>query len=156
MFSSTTTESKRRPMPTVRLTRNFHFSASHRLHAPTLSDEENQRIFGKCNNPHGHGHNYLLGVTVEGAVDPATGLVVDPGHFESIVRTAVLDDYNFKYLDKDLPDFATMTATAENMATKVRDRLLAAWPPHFPALARVRIQETKRNVIDLPVIEETV
>ncbi|MBL8237662.1 MAG: 6-carboxytetrahydropterin synthase [Bryobacterales bacterium] len=143
-------------MPHVRLTRHFHFSASHRLHAPALSAEENRRVFGKCNNPHGHGHNYVLGVTVEGEVNLVTGQVVHPGELEAVVRAAVLDDYSYKYLDQDLADFATMTATAENMASNVRDRLLAAWPAGFPALAQVRIQETKRNVIDLPVIEETV
>ena len=143
-------------MPIVRLTRNFHFSASHRLHAPALSDAENQRIFGKCNNPFGHGHNYVLGVTVEGEVNPSTGLVVEPERFRELVQSAVLADYSFKYLDRDLDDFATMTATAENMASNIRDRLLALWPADFPALAHIRVQETKRNVIELPVIEQHV
>lgn len=140
-------------MPTVRLTRNYQFSASHRLHLPLLSDEENQRMFGKCNNPYGHGHNYKLAITVEGAIDPGTGLVVDPAALDELVHREVVSAYDHKYLNYDLPDFAQITATTENMAANVRDRLQGAWPAGFPALAHIRIQETKRNVIELPVIE---
>ena len=143
-------------MATVRLTRNYRFSASHRLHLPELSDEENRRLFGKCNNPYGHGHNYVLAITVEGAVDPATGLVIDPAALDTIVHREVVAPYDHKYLNYDLPDFATMTATTENIAANIRDRLRAAWPASFPALANIRVQETKRNVIELPVIEEVV
>ena len=141
-------------MPTVRLTRNYRFSASHRLHLPELSDAENQRLFGKCNNPHGHGHNYILAITVEGDVDPATGLVVDPGRLDAIVGAEVVSVYDHKYLNHDVPDFSNASATTENIAAFIRDRLLAAWPASFPALVHIRVQETKRNVIELPVIEE--
>ena len=113
-------------------------------------------MFGKCNNPHGHGHNYVLAITVEGPVNPDTGLVVDPVALDEIVHRQVLAAYDHKYLNHDLPDFATATATTENMAYSIRDRLLAAWPSGFPALAHIRVQETKRNVIELPVIEELV
>jgi 6-pyruvoyltetrahydropterin/6-carboxytetrahydropterin synthase len=143
-------------MPTVRLTRNYRFSASHRLHLPQFSDEENQRMFGKCNNPHGHGHNYILAITVEGPVNEATGLVVDPAALDAIVHRQVISVYDHKYLNHDVVDFADATATTENMATSIRDRLLGAWPAGFPALAHIRVQETKRNVIELPVIEEVV
>lgn len=143
-------------MATVRLTRNYRFSASHRLHLPQRSDEENQRLFGKCNNPHGHGHNYVLAITVEGAVSPETGLVVDPAALDAVVEREVLSAYNYKYLNYDLPDFDGMTATTENMAANIRDRLRRGWPAEFPALAHIRVQETKRNVIELPVIEEVV
>jgi 6-pyruvoyltetrahydropterin/6-carboxytetrahydropterin synthase len=143
-------------MPTVRLTRNYRFSASHRLHLPQLSDEENRRLFGKCNNPYGHGHNYLLAITIEGAVQPATGLVIDQAALDAIVASEVLAAYDRKYVNRDLPEFATITATTENIAADIRDRLRAAWPASFPALAHIRVQETKRNVIELPVIEELV
>jgi len=143
-------------MATVRLTRNYRFSASHRLHLAELSNEENQRLFGKCNNPYGHGHNYILAITVEGPVDLATGMVVNPSALDAVVEREVVRPYDHKYLNQDLPDFATMTATTENMAANIRERLRAAWPAGFPALVHIRVQETKRNVIELPVIEEVV
>lgn len=143
-------------MPTVRYTRNFYFSASHRLNLASLSADENQRLFGKCNNPHGHGHNYVLAISVEGPVRPDTGLVVDPDAFARLVEREVLAVYDHKYLNLDLPQYSAMTATTENIATDIRDRLLAVWPADFPALAHIRVQETKRNVIELPVIEEVV
>lgn len=143
-------------MATVRLTRNYRFSASHRLNLPELSFEENQRLFGKCNNPYGHGHNYVMAITVEGPVNAATGLVVDPAMLDAIVHEEVIAHYDHKYLNQDLPEFATLTVTTENMAANIRDRLRAAWPESFPALAHIRVQETKRNVIELPVIEGVV
>jgi 6-pyruvoyltetrahydropterin/6-carboxytetrahydropterin synthase len=143
-------------MPTVRLTRNYHFSASHRLHLPQLSDAANQELFGRCNNPHGHGHNYMVAITVEGEVRTETGLVVNEAALNALVRAQVVEVYDHKYINRDLPEFATLTATTENMAVDIRDRLLSAWPAGFPALARIRVQETKRNVIELPVIEEVV
>lgn len=143
-------------MATVRLTRNYRFSASHRLNLPELSFEENQRLFGKCNNPYGHGHNYVMAITVEGQVNPGTGLVVDPAALDAIVHREVVEPYDHKYLNQDLPEFANVTATTENMAANIRDRLRSAWPASFPALAHIRVQETKRNVIELPVIEGVV
>jgi len=143
-------------MPIVRLTRNYRFSASHRLHLPQFSDEVNQRMFGKCNNPHGHGHNYLLSITVEGPVDPATGLAVNPATLDELVKREVVNVYDHKYLNHDIPEFEGMTATTENMAYDIRDRLLAGWPESFPALVHIRVQETKRNVVELPVIQEAV
>ena len=143
-------------MPKVRLTHTYRFSASHRLHAPQFSDEENQRIFGRCNNPHGHGHNYVVAVSVEGEVNPATGLVVEPAALDAFVATHAVLPYDHKYLNADLPDFDGVCATTENLAYSIRDRLLAAWPATFPALAHLRVQETKRNGIELPVIEGVV
>jgi len=143
-------------MPSIRLTRVYRFSASHRLHLPQLSEEANQNLFGKCNNPHGHGHNYLLAITVQGEIDPVTGVVVDPVALDSLVEREVVTAYDHKYLNHDLPEFASMTATTENMAANIRDRLLGAWPARFPALAHIRVQETKRNVVELPVIEGVV
>jgi 6-pyruvoyltetrahydropterin/6-carboxytetrahydropterin synthase len=121
-----------------------------------LSFEENQRLFGKCNNPYGHGHNYVMAITVEGPVNPVTGLVVDPAALDAIVDREVVQPYDHKYLNQDLPEFVGITATTENIAANIRDRLHAAWPDGFPALAHIRVQETKRNVIELPVIEGVV
>lgn len=140
-------------MPTVRLTRRYRFSASHRLHVPSLSEEENQRLFGKCNNPYGHGHNYLLDITVEGAVNPETGMAVEPAALDAIVDSEVVRVYDHKYLNHDVADFASDPATTENMAAHIRERLRAAWPARFPALVHIGIQETKRNRVELPVIE---
>lgn len=143
-------------MPTVRLTRNYRFSASHRLHLPELSDEANEQLFGRCNNPYGHGHNYVVSVTVEGVLNAETGLVVNAEALDALVHTHVVSVYDHKYLNHDVADFAEQISTAENIAARVRDRLLAAWPEDFPTLAHIRVQETKRNVIELPVIEEVV
>lgn len=140
-------------MPTVRLTRNYRFAASHRLHLASLSDEENRRMFGKCNNPYGHGHNYVLSITVAGSVNPETGLVVDPFELDRLVERHVVAAYDHKYLNSDVAEFDAATATTENMVTGVQDRLRAVWPESFPELAAIRIQETKRNVVALPIIE---
>jgi 6-pyruvoyltetrahydropterin/6-carboxytetrahydropterin synthase len=121
-----------------------------------LSDAENQQLFGRCNNPHGHGHNYVVMVSVEGQVNAATGLVVEPAALDDLVDAHAVSVYDHKYLNADLADFDGVCATTENLAYSIRDRLLAAWPASFPALAHVRVQETKRNGIDLPVIEEVV
>ena len=93
-------------LPMVRLSQKFEFSASHRLHKPALSDEENRRTFGKCNNPHGHGHNYELQVTLRG--EPGrTGVLIDVPEFERIVATTVIDRFDHKNLNVEVPEFRT-------------------------------------------------
>jgi 6-pyruvoyltetrahydropterin/6-carboxytetrahydropterin synthase len=143
-------------MPTLRLTQTYHFSASHRLHLPQLSDADNQALFGRCNNPFGHGHNYVLQVSVEGELNPQTGQVVDLAALNELVQRQVVGVYDHKYINQDLPEFATLTATTENIAVDIRDRLRTVWPAGFPALAGIGVQETKRNVIKLPVNEGAV
>jgi 6-pyruvoyltetrahydropterin/6-carboxytetrahydropterin synthase len=143
-------------MAHVRATRTYRFSASHRLHVVGLSEEENDRIYGRCNNPHGHGHNYTLWVTVAGEVDERTGLVVPPAALDELVRREVVDVYDDKYLNFDVPEFERLVSTTENLAVRIEDRLRAAWPAEFPALAHIRVQETKRNAVELPVILEVV
>ena len=135
----------------IRLTRAYHFSASHRLHLAGLSESENFELFGKCNNPYGHGHNYRLEITVEGPVDAGTGLVVDQPALDSLVRTRVLASYEHRYLNEDVPEYRDLNPTTENMVESVRRRLEEAWPAGFPRLVHVRIQETKRNVIELAI-----
>ena len=142
---------------TVSLTRNYRFVASHRLHLEQLDAEENQRLFGKCNNPYGHGHNYLLSITVKGVVDERTGLVVSVKDLDALVQREVLDRYDHRYLNFDVPEFATTPSTTENMAFAVRDHLLREWSGSLgssaPQLTNVRVQETKRNSVELTLID---
>jgi 6-pyruvoyltetrahydropterin/6-carboxytetrahydropterin synthase len=140
----------------VRVTRHYRFSASHRLHVASRSDEENQLLFGKCNNPYGHGHNYVVAVAVEGPVNPSTGLAVDQSALDQLVNREVTQVFDHTYINQDLPHFRENPATTENIALWIESRLRTAWPAGFPALAHIRVQETKRNVIDLAVIEQPV
>lgn len=137
--------------PRARVTRLYRFSASHRLHAPGLSPEENARVFGKCNNPYGHGHDYVLHVTAEGVVNPATGLVLTHAVLDRLVEEKILPHMRDRNLN-DMPEFAFAVATTENLAEAIGARLLRQWPAafgsHGPRLERVRVEETKRNVVE--------
>ena len=133
----------------MRLTRRYRFAASHRLHTPALSDAENVELYGKCANPYGHGHDYILDVTVEGTVDNY-GRVVDRRSLDRLVRVKVLERVEHKNLNEDLPQFAGVVPTTENLASLVRTMLLDEWD--LPAeLAHIRISETDRNTFDLEV-----
>lgn len=140
----------------VRVTRNYRFSASHRLHLASRSDEENQRLFGKCNNPYGHGHNYVLGITVEGPIDTATGVAVDQGKLDALVQREIVTLFDHTYINLDVAPLRDVPATTENIAFVIEKRLAAVWPWEQPKLAHIRVQETKRNVIELDVIESPV
>jgi len=109
-------------MNTVRLTKRLEFSASHRYHNPAWSNEQNKTVFGKCNNPHGHGHNYLLEVTVAGAVDPATGMVVNLYDLKMVLER-VLVEFDHKNLQADTPYFTGRIPTTENLAVVLWDRI---------------------------------
>lgn len=102
-------------MPTVTVTRRLKFNAAHRVHNPALSDEENSRIFGKCNNAYGHGHNYTLDVSVAGEVDPRTGYVFDLSRLKELVTREVLDVVDHHNLNIDVPFMRDVIPTAENM-----------------------------------------
>jgi 6-pyruvoyltetrahydropterin/6-carboxytetrahydropterin synthase len=131
----------------VLLTRRFRFAASHRLHTSALSDQENRRLYGKCNNPHGHGHDYVLEVTVEGAPD-ATGQIVDRMKLEELVQNRVIQELDHKNLNLDRAEFLTDVPTTENLASLIQGRLLSGW--NLPAkLKTVRISETDRNAFTL-------
>ena len=131
------------------LTRRYRFAASHRLHTSALSDEANDEVYGKCNHPFGHGHDYALEVTVEGPVDKATGRVCDLVTLDGLVTQYVLKDFDHKNLNEDAPDFRTAVPTSENLTVAIEERLRKAWGSVFagewPLLRRVRLQETKRN-----------
>ncbi len=134
----------------IRVTRRYRFSASHRLHAPSLSEAENARIYGKCNHPHGHGHDYVLEVSVRGAVDARTGLAAPVAPLDELVRERVLRDFEHRNLNLDVPEFGGgLVPTSENLAVVVERRLRAAWPASWPALEKVRIRETDRNIFDV-------
>jgi 6-pyruvoyltetrahydropterin/6-carboxytetrahydropterin synthase len=126
----------------LELTRRYSFSASHRLHSVQLSEEENQRIYGKCNNPYGHGHNYVVEVTLTGAADPATGMIAHLGDLDQFVARAVIEPFDHTYLNKDVPAFRERVPTTENLCIEIFDRLKA-----FPGarLVRIRLEETGRN-----------
>jgi 6-pyruvoyltetrahydropterin/6-carboxytetrahydropterin synthase len=133
----------------VRLTARYRFSASHRLDSPALSPEENRRLYGKCNYPHGHGHDYVLEITVEGPVDE-NGQVVNREAMDALVRERILGRLDHKNLNADIPEMAGSVATTENLATLVHGALAGNWT--LPArLARVRISETARNTFELEV-----
>jgi 6-pyruvoyltetrahydropterin/6-carboxytetrahydropterin synthase len=135
------------------LTRRYHFSASHRLHSPELSAEENERLYGKCNNPFGHGHNYILEVTVAGEVDERTGLICSLRKLDGLVEEAVLSRFSSRNLNEDVPQFSRMVPTTENLARVAAELLQQAWRGELPdsgvKLHRIHIQETDRNGFEL-------
>jgi len=126
----------------IELGRRYHFSASHRLHAAHLTDEENFRVFGKCNNPYGHGHNYVLEVSVSGPVDPATGMIANLADLDGFVEKAVLQVFDHKSLNEDVAAFQEKVPTTENVCIDIYERL-----KNFPhaKLEHVRIEETRNN-----------
>ncbi len=127
----------------VELTQCFEFSASHRLHVPHLAEAENRRIFGKCNNPNGHGHNYQFEVTVAGPIDESTGTVMPLPAFESLVKRHVVDRFDHKHLNSDTAEFAELNPSVENIARVIWDLLAAQVAP--ASLRRVRVWETAKT-----------
>lgn len=127
------------------LTRRYRFSASHRLHRANLSEEENLRLYGKCSNAHGHGHNYVVEVTVTGPVDPATGMIANLGELDPFVEREVIEPFDYKYLNEEVPEFAASVPTTENVCREIYRRLKV-----FPAarIVRVRIEETSKNTFE--------
>jgi 6-pyruvoyltetrahydropterin/6-carboxytetrahydropterin synthase len=130
----------------VFLTRKAEFSASHYYHNPEFTAEENRRIFGKCNNPHGHGHNYTLEVTVKGNVDPRSGFVVDLKHLKEVMNREVIDALDHRFLNKEVPEFAHFIPTTENLAITIWSRLKPKLK--FAELHRVRVYETPDLFVD--------
>ena len=130
----------------VYLTRKAEFSASHYYHNPAFTPEENLRLFGKCNNPNGHGHNYTLEVTVKGDVDPRSGFVVDLKQLKSVIEREVLDAMDHRFLNKEVPEFLQQIPTAENIAIAVWQRLVPKLQQ--ARLHRVRVYETHDLFVD--------
>jgi 6-pyruvoyltetrahydropterin/6-carboxytetrahydropterin synthase len=131
----------------VRLTRRYRFAASHRLDSPALSAEENRKLYGKCNNPYGHGHDYSLEISVEGPLN-ADGMVVDREALDGLVEERILRLLDHKNLNQDVPEFEGVVPTTENLASAIERRLRQHWNL-APRLARIRIAETDRNVFEM-------
>ena len=132
----------------VAVYRKEHFNAAHRLHVPEWSDAQNEQVFGKCNNPHFHGHNYELVVRVTGVPDAVTGYVIDLKLLRDIIKAEVLDRFDHKNLNLDTAIFKQLNPTAENIAIVIygllRDKIDASLDLH------IRLYETERNFVEYP------
>ena len=142
----------------VSLTKRYRFSASHRLHNEGLSPEENSRVFGKCNSPYGHGHNYIVEVTVRGPVDAATGMVMDLGVLDQAVEQEVLERFGHTYLNLDVPNFQGKVPTTENLCVEIYDllRRKLEGTKGKAQLERVRLEETNSNSFEYSGTESAV
>ncbi len=128
--------------------RKEHFNAAHRLHNPAWSDEMNTNVFGKCNNPNFHGHNYNLIVKVTGEVHPETGYVMDMKVLSDIIKENVLDRFDHKNLNLDVPDFQSLNPTAENIAIVIWQILKEKLDKNLEI--KVTLYETERNFVEVP------
>lgn len=130
----------------VYVTRRAQFSAAHRLHNPKFSEEENRRIYDKCNNPSGHGHNYDVEVTVAGEPDPETGMVIDLKTLKRLLQKHVIDELDHKHLNYDVEFMRGVIPTAENIAMKIWEQL----EPHIQngTLYSVKLYESQNNYVD--------
>jgi len=126
----------------IHLTRRYAFAASHRLHSAQLGEEENSRVYGKCNNPYGHGHNYVVEVAVSGPTDRATGMIANLSELDAFVDREVIEPFDHKYLNEEIAEFREHVPTTENICVEIFNRLR-----HFPSakLERVRLEETGKN-----------
>lgn len=130
----------------VQITRIYEFAASHRLHVAALPEDENRSLFGKCTNPNGHGHNYILEVTVSGTVDPETGMIAPLDVLDRVVHEEVVDRYDHQNLNLDVPELAGLNPTSEVVAAVIFDRLNDKVPA---TLERIRLFETARNIFEV-------
>jgi 6-pyruvoyltetrahydropterin/6-carboxytetrahydropterin synthase len=126
----------------IELGRRYRFAASHRLHSEKLNAEENSRVYGKCNNPYGHGHNYVVEISVSGPVDPATGMIANLADLDGFVEREVIEAFDHRSLNEEVAAFRERVPTTENVCIEIYERL-----KHFPKakLERVRIEETANN-----------
>ena len=132
-------------MSIVTVTRRVHFNAAHRLHNPALSDAENARVYGPCNNPNYHGHNYELDVSVAGDIDERTGFVADLGAVKRVVEERVVARLDHKNLNLDVPEFRAVNPTTENLVVMIWKML----DGHLPGrLAKLTLWETPRNYVE--------
>ncbi|XP_034936022.1 6-pyruvoyl tetrahydrobiopterin synthase [Chelonus insularis] len=132
--------------PIAYLTRKESISCAHRLHSPHLTDEENQSIYGKCNNLWGHGHNYTVEVTVRGPVNPTTGMVMNITDLKCYMKKVLMEQLDHKNLDQDVPYFKTTVSTTENLAIYIFDELKTLMPD--PSLLyEVKVFETDKNTV---------
>ena len=129
----------------VTVSRKAHFNAAHRLYRKEWSDKKNNSVFGKCSNPHFHGHNYELIVSVTGEVDPETGYVVDVKILKDYIKSEVEDAFDHKNLNLEVPEFKEKNPTAENIAIVIYNKLKLVLDPHLDL--EVTLYETPRNFV---------
>ncbi len=136
----------------VYLARRHRFAAAHRLHSDALGEEENHSVYGKCNSPYGHGHNYVLEVTVAGPVDPATGLVMDLRFLDRTVEREVLERFDHTHLNLDVEIFRNLVPTTENLCIEIynllRTKVEGSNGARSARLHRVRLEETNSNFFE--------
>jgi len=130
----------------VSVCRKAHFNAAHRLYNPNWSFDKNQTVFGKCNNPNFHGHNYNLEVWVKGEIDPETGYVIDSKILKDIIQSQVEDRFDHKNLNEDTEEFKNLIPTAENISVVIWKLIKAELNPEFDL--KIRLYETERNVVE--------
>jgi len=130
----------------VSVCRKAHFNAAHRLYNPNWSFDKNQTVFGKCNNPNFHGHNYNLEVWVKGEIDPETGYVIDLKILKDIIKSEVEDKFDHKNLNEDTVEFKNLIPTAENISVVVWNLIKEKLNPDFDL--KIRLYETERNVVE--------
>lgn len=134
----------------VFLTRIESFSACHRLNCKLLNDDQNRDLFGKCNNPNGHGHNYRMEVTITGPIDPVTGMVVNISELKSLIQERVMNVLDHKNIDQDVQYFQDKVSSAENIARFIFDQLKTPNPfPQKVRLHSVKLYETEKNVVEI-------
>ncbi len=136
------------------LTISTHFSAAHRLARPDLSYEKNCEIYGKCARPNGHGHNYHLEVTIKGEIDPRTGMIADLVAFQKAIEDHVVEPFDHTFLNKDIPYFAEVVPTAENIAVHIRDLLKQPIRAIGAQLHKVKLIESPNNSCEVYCVEE--
>jgi len=131
----------------VSLTRRYRFAASHRLYSPRFTEAENLRLYGKCSNPHGHGHNYVVEVTITGPVDPSTGMIANLGDLDPFIKREVVDAFDSKNLNEEVAEFrGSVVPTTENVAREVFRRVRQFPKAHVEG---VRIEETSKNSFEV-------
>lgn len=130
----------------VSVFRKAHFNAAHRLHNPALSEAENNRLFGLCNNPNFHGHNYMLEVRVKGEIDPVTGYVIDTKILKDIIQKEVHDRFDHRNLNLDTPEFADLNPTAENISVVIWNKIRKCLPDTLELI--IRLYETENNYVE--------
>jgi 6-pyruvoyltetrahydropterin/6-carboxytetrahydropterin synthase len=133
----------------VAVFRKEHFNAAHRLNNPNWSDEQNERVYGKCNNLNYHGHNYDLVVQVVGEIDPETGYVMDMKVLSDLIKVEILDRFDHKNLNLDTQEFANINPSAENIAIVIYDKLRTKLKSDLDL--KIRLYETERNFVEFPV-----
>lgn len=132
----------------VSVIRKAHFNAAHRLHNPKWSDEKNNQVFGLCNNPNYHGHNYELEVKVSGHIDPETGYLLDMKILKDLIKTQIENRFDHKNLNLDTEEFKNLNPTAENMSVVIWNILRAHLDEKFDLF--IRLYETPRNYVEYP------